>query len=198
MNVAARLEALCEPGGICISRYANEQVRDKLSPGLRRPRRANSEELRPCHWRVRAYREGHCRPAPVGAAGARIARIAHSAGACAPPPGRSDGRRRDRRSSNPRCRGVVDAARQVRAAGRGHGQIPAPPRPVAYSPRDRRQSIIVLPFENSRGDPHWTASPRPLPAMCMTASRGTAPSHSSPWGPLPHIGQNTRPAYDWA
>jgi class 3 adenylate cyclase len=31
VNVAARLEALCEPGGICISRYANEQVRDKLS-----------------------------------------------------------------------------------------------------------------------------------------------------------------------
>ena len=31
VNVAARLEALCEPGGVCISRYANEQVRDKLS-----------------------------------------------------------------------------------------------------------------------------------------------------------------------
>ena len=31
VNVAARLEALCEPGGICISRAANEQVRDKLS-----------------------------------------------------------------------------------------------------------------------------------------------------------------------
>jgi class 3 adenylate cyclase len=30
VNVAARLEALCEPGGLCISRYANEQVRDKL------------------------------------------------------------------------------------------------------------------------------------------------------------------------
>jgi class 3 adenylate cyclase len=30
VNVAARLEALCEPGGVCISRYANEQVRDKL------------------------------------------------------------------------------------------------------------------------------------------------------------------------
>ena len=28
VNVAARLEALCEPGGVCISRYANEQVRD--------------------------------------------------------------------------------------------------------------------------------------------------------------------------
>ena len=31
VNVAARLEALCEPGGLCISRSANEQVRDKLS-----------------------------------------------------------------------------------------------------------------------------------------------------------------------
>ncbi|MFI4999050.1 MAG: alpha/beta fold hydrolase [Reyranellales bacterium] len=31
VNVAARLEALCEPGGLCISRGANEQVRDKLS-----------------------------------------------------------------------------------------------------------------------------------------------------------------------
>ena len=31
VNVAARLEALCEPGGVYISRYANEQVRDKLS-----------------------------------------------------------------------------------------------------------------------------------------------------------------------
>jgi class 3 adenylate cyclase len=30
VNVAARLEALCEPGGICISRSANEQVRDRL------------------------------------------------------------------------------------------------------------------------------------------------------------------------
>lgn len=30
VNVAARLEALCEPGGVYISRAANEQVRDKL------------------------------------------------------------------------------------------------------------------------------------------------------------------------
>ena len=30
VNVAARLEGLCEPGGVCISRAANEQVRDKL------------------------------------------------------------------------------------------------------------------------------------------------------------------------
>jgi class 3 adenylate cyclase/pimeloyl-ACP methyl ester carboxylesterase len=31
VNVASRLEALCEPGGLCISRGVNEQIRDKLS-----------------------------------------------------------------------------------------------------------------------------------------------------------------------
>src|ERR1700755_2516590 len=31
VNIAARLEALCEPGGVCISRAANDQIRNKLS-----------------------------------------------------------------------------------------------------------------------------------------------------------------------
>jgi class 3 adenylate cyclase/pimeloyl-ACP methyl ester carboxylesterase len=31
VNVAARLETLCEPGGLCISRTANDQIRDKLA-----------------------------------------------------------------------------------------------------------------------------------------------------------------------
>src|ERR1700682_4250571 len=31
VNIAAQLETLCEPGGVCISRAANEQIRDKLS-----------------------------------------------------------------------------------------------------------------------------------------------------------------------
>jgi pimeloyl-ACP methyl ester carboxylesterase len=31
VNVAARLQTLCEPGGLCISHAANEQIRDKLS-----------------------------------------------------------------------------------------------------------------------------------------------------------------------
>ena len=35
VNVAARLEGLAEPGGICISRAARDQVRDKLSLDLK-------------------------------------------------------------------------------------------------------------------------------------------------------------------
>jgi class 3 adenylate cyclase/pimeloyl-ACP methyl ester carboxylesterase len=31
VNIAARLQTLCEPGGLCISRAANDQIRDKLS-----------------------------------------------------------------------------------------------------------------------------------------------------------------------
>lgn len=31
VNVAARLETFCEPGGLCISRTANDQIRDRLS-----------------------------------------------------------------------------------------------------------------------------------------------------------------------
>src|SRR6266446_3145213 len=34
VNVAARLEALAEPGGICVSRVVRDQVRDKLNFGF--------------------------------------------------------------------------------------------------------------------------------------------------------------------
>ncbi len=34
VNVAARLEGLCEPGGLCLSRAVRDQVRDKLSIGF--------------------------------------------------------------------------------------------------------------------------------------------------------------------
>jgi class 3 adenylate cyclase len=57
VNIAARLETLCEPGGLCISRAANDQIRDKL--GVRRSWGAGGKEHRAGGRRVRADRQGH-------------------------------------------------------------------------------------------------------------------------------------------
>ena len=46
VNIAARLEALAEPGGICISARCIDQVRGKLDADLRRSRRPAAEEHR--------------------------------------------------------------------------------------------------------------------------------------------------------
>ena len=59
VNVAARLEALAEPGGICVSRVVRDQIRDKL------PYRSRT-------WASRASRTSpgrcgslHCAPKPL-------------------------------------------------------------------------------------------------------------------------------------
>src|SRR6202166_2707248 len=54
VNVAARLESLADPGGICISGTAHDQVRDKLALGYKDSGEQTVKNIaRPVHvWRV--------------------------------------------------------------------------------------------------------------------------------------------------
>ena len=53
VNVAARLEALAEPGGICVSRVVRDQVRDKLAMPFED---MGEQQVKNIARRVRAYR----------------------------------------------------------------------------------------------------------------------------------------------
>ena len=71
VNVAARLEALAEPGGICVSRVVRDQVRDKLSFGFDDLGDREVKNIaRPIHvYRVRPRGEIDGAPPPAGASG---------------------------------------------------------------------------------------------------------------------------------
>ena len=55
VNIAARLEALAEPGGICVSRVVHDQVRDKLDLAFKDLGEQQVKNIaRPLHvWRVK-------------------------------------------------------------------------------------------------------------------------------------------------
>jgi adenylate cyclase len=67
VNVAARLEALAEPGGICVSRVVRDQIRDKLHFALDD---MGEQQVKNITKPVRAYRIGlgQSPPAPASAA----------------------------------------------------------------------------------------------------------------------------------
>jgi adenylate cyclase len=152
VNVAARLEALCEPGGVCISRYANEQVRDKLSLGFADLGEQTVKNI------ARAV-------GVFGLTAKDIAALPEEAlPAPEPPQFRTPLAPVRRHSAGAMVAGGIAVVAILAAGGWWtlHDRpvppveavvVQAPPRPVAYSPQDRRQSIIVLPFENSSGDP---------------------------------------------
>ena len=139
VNVAARLEALCEPGGVCISRSANEQVRDKLSLAF-----ADLGDQK-----VKNVTR------PVGVFGLAAEDIAALPEAALPEPELPTPLAPVRRLVTALLAAGRWRTQHSRAAPPQGAAVVAPvaPRPVAYSPQDRRQSVIVLPFENSSGDP---------------------------------------------
>ena len=141
VNVAARLEGLAEPGGICIARNVHDQVKAKLDHAFEP---MGEHKVKNIAEPVSVYRVGL---GPGGAVRRRTRR--NRMGAARAPPGgdRSRGRRPARRR---RGGGLVRVLR-------GHG---APPPAVAGSgaaqakpalPLPNKPSIVVLPFSNLSG-----------------------------------------------
>jgi len=148
VNVAARLEGIASPGGVCISASTFEQVKNKLSIGF--------EDLGP--------QEVKNIPHPVGAfqvlSGPISVRPAEGAGAA--------GKRPDKGVRPPRWRSVALAAAVVLLVGAGAvafwefyprssalpGNVASTSAPENAAPKlPGKPSIAILPFENMSDDP---------------------------------------------
>ncbi|HEV8679521.1 MAG TPA: adenylate/guanylate cyclase domain-containing protein [Stellaceae bacterium] len=144
VNIAARLEALAEPGGICVSRTVHDQVRDRLPFKLDDMGEQSVHNItRP----VRAYLLG----------AAAIAQLPAPALPAAPPA---------RRRWRPAAIAALPTAAAIAAAvwwlSLGGNTVPPPPAISAAVPVDAlgliaptapRLSIVVLPFANLSNDP---------------------------------------------
>ena len=135
VNVAARLESLADPGGICISGTVHEQVRDKLALAYEdRGEQAVKNIARPVRvWRVRLdtatpsrstirLPRSYWRGGVLSAVGAAIIAVTF----------------------------VLVQHLSLRPQPT-HASIPAPPKPALSLPSI--PSIAVLPFANLSGDP---------------------------------------------
>jgi class 3 adenylate cyclase/TolB-like protein/tetratricopeptide (TPR) repeat protein len=152
VNVAARLEALCEPGGVCISRSANDQVRNKLSLAFAD---LGAQTVKNIAQSVGVF----------GLAAKDIATLPEEAlPEPEPPEARTPLAAARRGPTRIMIAGGVVLVAILAASGAWvlRERTPAPvvtatmpmaPRPAPYSSQDRRKSVIVLPFENSSGDP---------------------------------------------
>jgi adenylate cyclase len=135
VNVAARLQAICEPGGVCLSEDAYRQVRDKLQARFADLGEQNLKNIaRP----VRAYalKPGGFVGAPLPARSPRGKTLLRSAVAAA----------------------LVIAVAAAGWFGWRNAAPPPAPVPVAAVADEKlahapRLSIVVLPFANLSGDP---------------------------------------------
>jgi len=137
VNLAARIEALAEPGGICISRPVYDQVRDKLDLDYED---MGEVEVKNIDRPVRVFR------IPLTNKAAALLRPVNAAEAPTPP----------------RARRLAAAAAvallAIAAAGIAWWQVSAPDLPPASLermalPLPEEPSIAVLPFDNLTGDP---------------------------------------------
>ena len=135
VNVAARLEALAQPGGVCVSRMVRDQVRDKLALSFED---LGEQQVKNIARPVRAYRV-------VTDAAVRL------------PVTAAPGRRRRvlRRALAAGIAALVLLAIGAAASWRLYRPHPAPTAAGApAAPRlPDKPSIAVLPFANLSGDP---------------------------------------------
>jgi class 3 adenylate cyclase/TolB-like protein/Tfp pilus assembly protein PilF len=129
VNIAARLEALAEPGGVCISARVHEDVLGKIETHFHD---LGEQALKNIRRPVRVYRVG-------GASG----RAAHT------PP--------RRRGFKQALDAAHAAIRSVTRVG-SHRAVPTTAVAIAETPEpfsipSTRPSILVLPFRNATGDP---------------------------------------------
>jgi hypothetical protein len=142
VNVAARLEGICEPGGICVSSSAYEQVRGRIEAefvDLGEPPLKNI--ARP----VRAYA---LTPAAIAAVAIATPDPAVATDKVVGPP---------TRALSPRSVLAATLALALLAAGAFAWRAGYAPRFMAASVDDKlanapRLSIVVLPFQNLSGD----------------------------------------------
>jgi TolB-like protein/class 3 adenylate cyclase len=139
VNIAARLEALCEPGGLCISHAANDQIQDKLSlPFTDLGEKTVKNIARPVGVFGIAAKEFEALPQeePPGVTETTSPRVAGAQG--------------------PRLRVVPFAAAAILvilAAAGGWFAWQHRSAPSGNVAPTARPSIAVLPFENMGGDP---------------------------------------------
>jgi adenylate cyclase len=132
VNIAARLEQLAEPGGICISRAAYEQVRDKLAFKFQD---CGQQTVKNIARPIRVYR--------LAAEGIAVAPLAPAAGVA------------DAHSPRPRLRIAAMAAAALIVAAGAWLALPVFTSMGADRPPSLgtpRLSIAVLPFANLGGD----------------------------------------------
>lgn len=127
VNIAARLEALSEPGGVCVSARVYEDVSSTIRGGFED---IGEQALKNIRRPVRVYRMRGTAPAPQEA----------------PPAAKRD-----------LIQQMFGAVFRSRARGRGRETAPASPpatiAPLVGVAPSEQTSILVLPFRNATGDP---------------------------------------------